>query len=272
MRGNAFVQSVLASMIRLQKTPVDHGAPTSSAAPAPAAAPAATPVASGDTRPLTEQARRKQAGWEQLARAAPDEAHAPEVIQLPPSVVEALERAWRDSVPDGAPEREQGGDLVRTYGGSYELHRGDGASAGEYDQYSAHVGRLDDFVAIVHTHPYRDDKIAEGPRQGSLSAQDLSYIANEDQNLNSLRSGPMTFMVAKTKQFLKLAKQHEDKDTSLELAKAMLEVHDETYKATRGVFADRLEAAVRAVCNRFHLLYYEGQGAELHRVNTSGSP
>jgi hypothetical protein len=243
-------------------------------APAPTAAPAATPAPSGDTRPLTdaEKAQRKRAGWEQLARAPADEAHAPEVIQLPASVVEALERAWQDSVPNGAPEREQGGDLVRTYGGSYELRRGDGTNAGEYDQYSAHVGRLEDFIAIVHTHPYRDEQHLEGPRQGSFSAQDLSYVGNEDQNLNILRSGLMTFMVAKTKQFLKLAKEHDDQGTSLALAKAMLQVHNDTYQATRGVFADRLEAAVKAVCHQFHLLYYEGQGAEMHRVNTAGAP
>jgi hypothetical protein len=127
------------------------------------------------------------------------------------------------------------------------------------------LGWLDDFVALVHTHPYRDDKLT-GPRYGSFSAADLSYTPDEPQNLNILRSGPFTFLVARTRQFMQLVKKHEADDTTWELGKAMYDLHEQTYKTTPGELAERVEAAVRTVCQTYHLLYYEGQGAELHRV------
>ena len=105
-----------------------------------------------------------------------------------------------------------------------------------------------------------------GPRDGSFSAADLSYTPDQEQGLNILRSGPYTFLVAKTRQFLELVNKHEADDTTWELSKAMFELHDKTFEASTGTFADRVEAAVRVVCQTYHLLYYEGQGAELHRV------
>lgn len=46
----------------------------------------------------------------------------------------------------------------------------------------------------------------------------------------------------------------------------MTSSYDQAFAASPGAFPDKLEAAVIAVCKKFHLVYYEGRGGELRRV------
>ncbi len=232
------------------------GAPATPA-PSDATAPASRPT---HPAPVHSEVQRT-AGFEQLARSHTREAGAPSEVELPSSLGTAMDQAWRDSL-SGPTEQEQGGNVVRTYGGDYKLRRGNDHDGSTFTPDAADVGATQTLVGIAHTHPYRD----EGYEFGTFSGQDLANMVNEDQPLKLLRSGPFTYMVSRTKEFDTLVAGYEQRGTSFELYQKMVELFDRTFDAHRGAMPDRLEAATIAVCNAFHLIYYEGEGRDLHRM------
>jgi hypothetical protein len=218
--------------------------------------PAPTRVAEA---PVPMERRRQVAGFEQIARSHVREAGAPDAIELPASLVDALEHAWRDS---DASQVETGGNVVRTYGGKYKLRRGEPGDGGMFEPNEHDVGWGETKVGIAHTHPYRK----EGYDHGTFSPADLANMVDEDQPLKLLRSGPLTYVIARTKEFDALVERHEKEQRPDALKRAMMKSFDDAFDAAPGAFPDRLEAGVIAVCKQFHLVYYEGRGAELHRV------
>lgn len=203
--------------------------------------------------------RRKVAGFEQIARGHLREAGAPEVIELPASLVDALERAWQAS---DANQQETGGNVVRTYGGKYKLRRGEPGTGDMFEPDDRDVGWTETRIGTAHTHPYRK----EGYDHGTFSSADLVNIVDESEPLKFLRSGSLTYVIARTKEFDALVKRHDQEQTLDDLKRAMARSYDDVFDAAPGAFPDKLEASVSAVCNRFHLVYYEGRGAELRRV------
>lgn len=163
--------------------------------------------------------------------------------------------------------QEQGGNLVRTYGGKYELKRTHD-EADDDDTYhtdTSNVGRFDRHVGIVHTHPLDD----QAPDYVGFSDVDLAGLVEEDQPLNILRSGNQTYMIARTKEFDALIDKNNDPEKLAELRMAIHRTYSAAHDAERAAGGSRpsaVEAGVIAVCRTFHLVYYWGQGQDLHRV------
>ena len=264
LRGNSFAQQVL--NIAKAKTPPE-GQRAVPRAQKPTAAIGSTP------KPYQPDDVQRKAGWEQIARAPTRADRAPSEVMLPDSVEKALEKAWQDSIAGGQ-TTEQGGNLVRTYGGRYELRRQaveakPGYTEGTFEPDERDIGWWDTLTAIVHTHPYNEpDSKTKGIDHGTFSGQDLASIIDEEQPLNLLRSGPYTYAISRTKEFNALVKFHENADTKDQLTNAMLKNFDEAFGLDEGDFAAKLEAGVVAVCKKFHLNYYRGQGRNLKLVGS----
>jgi len=210
--------------------------------------------------------RIKVAGFEQIARSHTNERSAPSEIRLPASLVRALDEAWRDSNPHEADQIEQGGNLVRTSGGSYKVRRGHGHNDQDtYDPDYDDVGFGETFVGIVHTHPY----LQNGYDYGTFSDVDMANLVDQDQPLNVLRSGSQTYIISRTREFDAIVERHEKADTLFELRRAIIDTYEHAFKAEKQAglgFPAQLEAGVKAVCRAFHLIYYWGQGQDLQRV------
>ncbi len=208
--------------------------------------------------------RAKIAGFDQVANSHTRVAAAPSHVRLPKSLVSELDGMWAESQ---ATHREQGGNLVRTYGGNYELNRTHDPSddGNTYNPDTSNVGWLDRHAAIVHTHPLGPSE----PDHVSFSNVDLEDLVDEDQPLNILRSGRQTYMVARTKEFDALIDKNNDPQQLFELKRAMRDVYDGAYQAEKragGSHPTAVEKGVIAVCRTFHLIYYWGQGQDLHRI------
>ncbi len=63
-------------------------------------------------------------------------------------------------------------------------------------------------------------------------------------------------------------KFHENADTKDQLNNAMLKTFDQAFALDEVDFAAKLEAGVVAVCQKFHLNYYRGQGRNLKLVGS----
>ncbi len=205
-------------------------------------------------------------GFEQISRrhGLTGRGGAPGTVRLPASLVDALDELWDDSYrPDGSPQ-EQGGNLVRNYGGSYEFRREEGYSGDKFEPDYDDVGWHQELVGVAHTHPY-ENRDNEG---ASFSATDLAGITaeGEGQTLNVLRSGGMTFLVARTKEFDKLVARHEAAGDLGTLYNQIYDCYKRVKSQAEGSYKAQVEAAVIAVCNEFHLEYYRGQGDTLVHV------
>jgi len=206
-------------------------------------------------------------GFEQISRrhGLTGRGGAPATVRLPTSLVDALDELWDESyLPDGAPQ-EQGGNLVRNYSGSYEFRREEGYLANKFEPDFNDVGWSQELVGVVHTHPYENRELVGA----TFSATDLADISSEDegQTLNVIRSGDMTFLVARTKEFDKLVARYEATGDLGQLYGKIYECYGRVRDQTEGTFHQKLEAAVIAVCREFHLEYYRGHGDTLTRVS-----
>ncbi|HSD91215.1 MAG TPA: hypothetical protein VLB44_27015 [Kofleriaceae bacterium] len=209
--------------------------------------------------------RQKVAGFDQVANSHTREAAAPSHVRLPPAVVRSLDEMWAES---NTKNQEQGGNVVRTYGGHYEMKRTHDSSddSETYNVNTGNVGRFDHHVAIAHTHPV--DK--SSPDFVGFSIDDLVGIVDEEQPLNILRSGNQTYMISRTKEFDALVdKTNNDPEKLSDLRSAMRDTYMAALHAelqAGGSRSSSVEAGVIAVCRTFHLIYYWGQGQDLHRV------
>jgi hypothetical protein len=207
---------------------------------------------------------QKVAGFNQIALSHVKEAHAPSHVRLPASVLEKLE----DMSAEGQEkDQEQGGNLVRTYGGKWELRQthDDDNDNSTYNVDTSNVGRWSTHVGIVHTHPID----VESPYPVSFSSPDLVGLLDEDQPLNIVKSGNQIYMISRTREFDALLPKDNDPDKINELTFKMQDTWKAAYKAERengGGHASAVEKGVIAVCRTFHLIYYWGQGQDLHRV------
>jgi hypothetical protein len=134
VRGNAFAQLVIAAA---SGGPIDSAIPHVDGPDTPEAV-----VKSAPQTPATETKsiglpegydggpiridedhasdRQKIDGFDQIANSYTHELGAPSHVRLPKAVVDALGDMWAESK---AKNQEQGGNLVRTYGGDYKVKR-----------------------------------------------------------------------------------------------------------------------------------------------------
>lgn len=77
-------------------------------------------------------------------------------------------------------------------------------------------------------------------------------------------------MISRTKEFDALVeKTNNDPEKLSELRIAMHETYKAAFQAEKdagGGPASRVEKGLIAMCRKFHLIYYWGQGQDLHRV------
>lgn len=131
---------------------------------------------------------------------------------------------------------------------------------------SKDVGWTQDLVAQVHTHPYRDEKDKVPEQFATFSDGDFDSLLRSDAHMCVLRSGPYTFILVKTKQFNQLASRYDrDEDTLKQLGRQISDTYNAAFDATKGRFSEKCEAGVMAVCERFHLAYYVGEGSDMTR-------
>lgn len=253
-------------------TPTAQSQPATTAVPDQTAKPAKDeyiPPAKVAEQPIPKGARFDPK-FVSLALGKIHKHSGPKSVRLPPDVVKALEVAWQRTKKDG---KEHGGNLVRTYGGNLDVRHG--GNSGEFnDEWTAdHADRGlgGDFLGTVHTHPY--DKKKEGTDHGSFSGDDLANLSNHDARMSIVRSHDYTYMVVKTKEFdEKLHREVDSEPDSREqvfkheaFKAQMKRCFDAAFDAQEGGHAAKIEAGVKAVCDRYHLIYYVGQGAQLSR-------
>jgi hypothetical protein len=262
IHGNAFAMAAVQQPLR--KTPPPDAAPEAAPAPAQEARRVAQPAPIDPARQKIID-RQKTAAWDQLAAGVQPETATPTDVRLPPNIVSELERAWKDTLATKV-AHEQGGNLVKNYSGGYGIRRRKNDNANLFDQDDRDVGTLQTLVAQVHTHPYREEKDKVPEQYASFSDGDFDSLMRSDAHMSLLRSGPYTFLLAKTKQFQKLVAQtNNDEDKLADLARRMTRCYDAAADRTEGSFSQQVEAGVLAVCEAFHLVYYSGQGADLTR-------
>jgi hypothetical protein len=289
LRGNAFAQTVLA--IGPGGAPQHAGEQEvpETTAPGPAVISAAP---AGDADAAKDEEMRKVAAWNQVSRGGVNDAkYAPAAVRLPVSVVSDLERLWQKSIAGKEKDFEHGGNLVRTYGGREHIREQPATSKDEFHGDDNEKGWGDTILAKVHTHPEPD-----APEHYScFSAEDIQGFMEPGSNqapMKILRSGPMTYMLAHTKQsratmdgLLDEANRIDDEKKKSMIAD-IKSVYDAAFDATPGAYggldphapeehprhlhglrwAEAGEAAVAAVCAKYEIAFYKGQGSELQRV------
>lgn len=267
-RGNAVAQTAVAAAssapLHKREHEAAHAAPDAPVRKSKAA-PVIEPTQAVDAEHARNIERGKVAAWNQIAAGTPDERSAPTNVRLPPNIVQALDKTWQDTLATKV-AHEQGGNLVKHYGGDYGIRRKANDSPNVFDQDDNDVGRFDTLVAQVHTHPYREEKKKVPEEFASFSDGDFDSLMRSDAHMSVLRSGPYTFILMKTKQFRKLVDPlNNDEGKLSDLAAQMTKCFDKASDATEGMFSEKVEAGVLAVCEAFHLVYYSGVGGELTR-------
>jgi len=134
---------------------------------------------------------RAIAGWNQLATAVPNEGMTPEHVRIPDNLVQAIDRAWQETLAASS-EQEKGGNIVKNGGSGYDVRRYGGDANGETFQPDDNdVGWRQRLVGMVHTHPYGEYKQQVPEGYASFSEQDFDAFMRSDAHLSVLRSGPI---------------------------------------------------------------------------------
>lgn len=199
-------------------------------------------------------------GFEQVSRAGLREGHAPSTVVLPEAVDQGLDDAAARA-GEGERYKEQGGNILRNYDGSYEARQAEEGNHNTFEPDYNDVGMTEELVGVMHTHRTYDDE------PSTFSHADFASLTAEGQPLNFLRSGEMTFMIARTREFDQLVAKYEAMEKLDELERRIFDCWENVYDRTKGRHSEKLEAATLAVCKEFHLVYYKGEGRELKRVS-----
>ena len=99
----------------------------------------------------------------------------------------------------------------------------------------------------------------------AFSRFDLANLVTGAESQKFVRSGDGVFRVAKTEEFEKLVTGAKADELKAEMKKTFGDAKD----AAKGTFSERVEAGVKAVCQKYHLDYYKGTGDTLTKVDTS---
>lgn len=209
-------------------------------------------------------AREKKPGFDVTAVAGGvSETAAPLTIKLPKELSEGLADAYDESFPQGQ-SQEQIGLLVEKKDGTYAWKRS--ATPGDSGSATPNYGDLaadERLIAVAHTHPYAKD---EGGYKGvSFSSDDLFRLVTVSERMAIVNAGTKEFVAVKTAEWDTMVNAL-DAQGKKDLKDEMKKLWDDTYAAAKGKFQERVDKAVRAVCDKYHLLYYSGDvGGDLTR-------
>ncbi len=202
----------------------------------------------------------RDAGYDKLTGTVA-EAAAPLEIELPPELLSGLEKAWEKSFP-GEESQEQIGILVKDKDGKYVWRAGKPGSSGQSKPNYEDVKAGETIVATGHTHPYSKE---EGGHVGvPESAGDLTSLIMSKEPMDTVYAGTKQFVVARTAEFDKRIAGL-DLDGKKKLRDEMRKLWQDTFDATRGALPVKSEAAVKAVCEKYQLVFYAGTGGKLKR-------
>jgi hypothetical protein len=187
---------------------------------------------------------------------------APLKIQLPKELSEGLAKAYEDSFPGGK-SQEQIGLLVQKKDGGYAWKRS--ATPGTSGSATPNYGDLapdERLIAVAHTHPY--DESEGGHKDVSFSADDLFRMVVVSERMAVVNAGNKEFVAVKTSEWDEMIKPL-DAQGKRDLMKEMKELWDKEFN-TAGTLQECADKATKAVCEKYHLLYYSGAvGGELTR-------
>jgi hypothetical protein len=200
---------------------------------------------------------QRNAKFDLAVGKAYDKADAPDALGVPAELKDGLEAAWAASFPDGK-SLEQGGIMVKTKDGKYVWRAGKGTSGASFKPNYGDVGPDEVLVASGHTHPY--DNSEGGHTDVAFSGGDLSNLVWQQERFKLVQSGTAQFGVAKTAEFDKLVAEADTAEKKLTLRKEMNALWDSTFKGEKGTFQERVKKASTTVCDKYHLVYYEGSG------------
>lgn len=193
-------------------------------------------------------------------------ADAPEQITLPGTIADGMDRAWDRTLrtPGG---REHGGTISRDPDGGYGWTDAPKGKKGSLTLPAPKEG--EDRVGVGHTHP-RLGFPSFKHQDWSFSGQDLSVIARADQRVMTLRAADTNYLIGRTQEFDArfdaLKEQIGEDEARQQLGDQIAASFEAELKAAKGSQSKRIEAAVRATCDTYGLLYYAGEGQELtHR-------
>jgi hypothetical protein len=185
-------------------------------------------------------------------------------FSVDPALVDGMKTAWADSFPNGR-SQEQGGILVRKADGTTEWRAGAAGNTGSFQVDYSTVKSGETLLASGHTHPY--DAWEKGHTDVPFSGPDLGNMAlsSRPEDMKFVRSGDTVFMVQETQGFKDLVTAKGESALRTE----MIGAWDTAFAGATGTFAERNEAAVKAVAEKYHLDFYKGTGDALSKVDTS---
>jgi WXG100 family type VII secretion target len=194
---------------------------------------------------------------------ASKQADAPSKITLPKTLDDGMQSAWKDSFPGGH-EQEQGGVLFKANDGTLKWVRGPGDNGGSWTPNWGDV--KGDLLGTGHTHPYDSGHVnvpfSDGDIEGFFQS-DLKGSTME--KMMTVQSGDGQFVLARTDEFNKLVSGKSDAEIAT-LKTDMAKTYNDAVtasKASGAAFPDRYDAAVKAVAQKYHLLYYKGKNGSL---------
>jgi hypothetical protein len=208
--------------------------------------------------------------WTAMAEGPIRESAAPSTVQLPDQIVRGLDEAWDRS--QNANHDERGGNIIRSaWGGEYDFRHGGKRDEADRDSWMpdrSDVRTGQEFLGTYHTHDATHDK--EPYDSVGFSDADVGNLATMEDRVKLLRSGSMTYMLARTKEFDELAKQHSSPEAEqafrADMVKYFNAAYDEVEQGDPSKHVQALEAATQAAAQQYHLLYYQGEGAKLRRA------
>lgn len=186
---------------------------------------------------------------------------APSTINLPDTLDKGMKDAWKNSFPGGH-EQEQGGILVKTKDGAYKWIPGEAGNAGSWTPNFEDIGD-NEFLGPGHTHPYDS-----GDTDVPFSSGDIRNLFNPSEGsrrMTMVQSGDGQFVLSRTPEFDAQLKGKSDAELT-QLRTEMTSTYDKAVAAGKkeGLsFAERHDAAVKAVADEYDLLYYKGKDGNL---------
>lgn len=233
-----------------------------------------------DSGPPIPKGAKYDPRWTAMAQGTIAEAAAPRTVRIPDAVGKGLDEAWTKTVNTAAkgPAKEYGGNIVRTYGGEYKARGSGGESTHMFEQDEHDVPRWGELTGVYHTHLYDD---IPGQPHSTFSEGDVSSFASHDQNISLLRSGDMTYMMARTKEFEAMQAEIEKETDGEKLMAKRAQFQQQIEKFYNGVYkkaggdenrAKAMDAAMAATAKQYHLAYYAGKGNNLSRVGAPAQP
>jgi len=173
-----------------------------------------------------------------------------------------LQRAWERSLPEGK-SQEQGAVLMAGPASSTKWRPGEPGESGSWDPNYADELPDEQAVGSAHTHPY---DASEGDLEDvTFSGQDLARFAVVPDRVQVVQSGPSRFLIARSQEFDRMLDGLDDAGRQA-LFDRIKKAWDDAFAGAKGTLQERAEEAVQATAHQFHLLYYRGQAATLHRA------